>query len=332
MKKKTLLCLVIILWTAIVYNHWRFLPADEDCLRAAALYKETLQNINIPLIGEEYTSMTTTPGSLDAKKSTLEPLIAALVVKMLKETKAGAGKPAGTAIAINASGSFPGFVLACLCACSALRLDAFVIASVGSSSYGANIKGATIADILLSKRVSAFADQENNYPLLAVTPGGSDDRGAELDAGELERLAALLAGNNIPLFRPGDIQEAINFRAALFAEKNCDLLINIGGNHAGAGADADMALLYGIIRPEEVKRYSGDGLIQRYLSSGKQVIQLLNTKKLYAAYKLSFDKRGVLISGGDRLLRYRKPGRLFVLTPPVCLVLFVLFRQKRKGA
>ncbi|MDR3138488.1 MAG: poly-gamma-glutamate system protein [Treponema sp.] len=326
MKKPIILCFALIAWTVVVYNYWRFLPADEDCLRAMALYEEMQRNINKPLIGEEYTPMTTTLGSLEAKKSSLDPIAAALIVKLLKEAQVTAGMP----VAINGSGSFPGFILAGLCACSALRLNAFVIASAGSSSYGANVKGATIADILLDKAVSAATDSGGAYRLLALTPGGSEDRGAGLDAAELKRLAAVLAQNNIPFFRPRNITEAINFRTALFEENNCGLLINIGGNHAAAGDETQMGLLYGLIKPDDAKKYNGDGLMQRYLFSGKQVIQLLNTKKLYAAYKLRFDKEGALISGDARLLRYRKPGRLFVLAPPACLLLLAALRRKMK--
>jgi len=238
-----------------------------------------------------------------------------------------AGARQGTTAAINASGSFPGFVLASLSACHALGVKAVVIASVGASSYGANMYGNTIADILLKDKVRGL-----NHKLLAVTPGGSGDRGLELDAGELKRISLELENQGIPFIRPANLEEAVSLRESLFKDAGCTLLINIGGSHAASGNDSGLGLLAGVIRPDKKKKYGEEGLIQFFLNEAKHVIQVLNIKKLYAAYGLYFDENGELLRGGERLYRYRKLSPFAVILPPVIsLILFGVLRNSRKN-
>jgi len=291
-KKTAAICLCIILSAIVVANFWRFLPPDPDAQRAVSLYSEILKNTTI--VGLEYSPLTTTLGNYAIKKSSENPEIAALMVRLLKD----AGASADTAIAINASGSFPGFLLAALSACSVLGIQAHVIASVGASTFGANIPGNTIADMLLKDSVRALG-----FTLLAVTPGGSGDSGAELDADELERIAQLLEQQGIPFIRPENLAAAIDIRESLFAGTDSALLINIGGNHAATGNDADLALLSGLLKPEPDKTFAEAGLVQRFLSQGKPVIQILNVNRLYKSYGLVFDQNGKLVSGGGRLYR-----------------------------
>ena len=307
-------CLALILWAIAVGNSWRFFPPDSDCVKAASLYTEILAVTTI--VGEEYNSLTTTLGNFAVKKASEDPINAALMVRLLKE----AGASTNSVIAINASGSFPGFVLASLSACKALGLETYVIASVGSSTYGANVSGNTIADILLKDDIAKL-----KFSLLAVTPGGSSDRGSELDHEELDRVSRMLEKSGIPFVRPKGLEEAIALRESLF--RNCTLLINIGGSHASSGEDSGLALMSGIIKANKKKIYKGQGLIQSFLASQKPVIQILNIRKLYAAYGLEFDKNGTIIRGKEKLCRWRKIHPAAALIPVlVILVLLAVFR------
>ena len=295
--KTVVICLAVIFWAIGAANFWRLSPPDPDCVRAVSLYSGILEETSV--IGLEYSSLTTTLGSFAVKKTSENPVTAALMVRLLKE--AGAGSAAELqAVAINASGSFPGFVLAALSACSALDIQAYVIASVGSSAYGANMSGNTIADMLLKDRV-----RQLGFTLLAVTPGGSDDRGMELDEEELERISRMLDEQGVPFIRPAGLADAVALRESMFNEKGCRLLVNIGGGHASGGADTALALESGVLKPNGKKTYKEPGLIQKYLANGRSVIQILNVRKLYAAYGLDFDRNGKL-SGGERLYRWKK--------------------------
>ena len=319
-KKILGICLAIILWAALAANTWRFLPPDPDCVQAVSLYTEILRETTI--IGLDYSSLTTTLGSLAVKKSSENPVVAALLVRLLKD----AGVTSDSVVAINASGSFPGFILASLSACTALGIETYIIASVGSSTYGANMPENTIADILLKDDVRRLA-----YTLLAVTPGGSGDRGLELDAEELERVAKALENRGLSFIRPANLTDAVNLREALLNNAGCTLLVNIGGSHASSGNDADLALMSGILKPDKNKTYPEDGLIQRFLTAGKPVIQILNVNRLYASYGLEFDQDGNPLGGYEELYRRRRSFPLVMFLPVlVVVVLLAVFRYSRK--
>ena len=273
-------------------NFWRFNPPDPDAVRAVALYTEILNSVNI--IGHEYSSLTTTLGSYAVKKVSEDPVAAALMVRLLKDS----GAVPDAVAAINASGSFPGFSLAALSACAVLGIETYVIASVGASTYGANIPGNTIADMLLTDDVRRLG-----FTLLAVTPGGSNDRGQELDPDELERIEALLRVQGIPFIRPAGLEEAIAVRESLFGKAGCSLLVNIGGTHASSGANTGLALLSGIITPDSKLLFDDPGLMQSFLRQGMPVIQILNVRALYSSYGLEFDQTGKITQGRDRALR-----------------------------
>ncbi|NVP25642.1 poly-gamma-glutamate system protein [Treponema phagedenis] len=75
-----------------------------------------------------------TLGNLKAKRTAVNPDIAPMIVKMYHELNL---KP-GDKIAFGLSGSFPGLNIAVISAAQAMNLDAVIISSVGSSTYGAN--------------------------------------------------------------------------------------------------------------------------------------------------------------------------------------------------
>src|SRR3990172_1989426 len=90
---------------------------------------------NSGMLGLSRSVTTTNTGSLEAKRTTLNPNWAAVVVELLHE----AGIEPGVTIAIGVSGSFPALNLAAFAASEVLGLEAISIASVGASSWGANI-------------------------------------------------------------------------------------------------------------------------------------------------------------------------------------------------
>jgi len=286
------ICLLIIFLAVISANLWRLSPRDPVYVKAVSIYANILNEVNI--IGTEYSSLTTTLGSYAIKKTSENPDIAALMTRLLYD----AGISSNSVVAINASGSFPGFTLAVLSACAALDLEAYVIVSIGSSTFGANIPGNTIADMLLKDSVRNLG-----HKVLAITPGGSGDMGLELDAEELERISETMKKHDIPFIRPANLMEAIKLRENLFNIENCDLLINIGGSHASTGANPDLDLLAGIIKPDKNKIYKDSGLVQSFLNLNKPVIQILNVRKLYSVYGLEIDQNGNLLGNTKKLYR-----------------------------
>jgi len=82
------------------------------------------------LIGEEWTTLTTTLGNLSSKRTTTNPDFAALLVDMFIKV----GLKRGDVIAIGASGLFPSLILATLSAAKALDLKPITICALGSST------------------------------------------------------------------------------------------------------------------------------------------------------------------------------------------------------
>ena len=80
-----------------------------------------------------------------------------------------------------------------------------------------------------------------------------------------------------------------------------------------------------------MKKYESAGLIQEFLSKEKNVIQLLNVKKLYAAWGLVFDETGTLRSGAEKVYRIKTPASvIIVILPPLCLAGLLIIRRFRK--
>ena len=312
------LCLGIILWAVLAANLWRFLPPEPDSALAVSLYTEILTDTTV--VGYRFTSLTTTLGSYAIKRSSENPVAAALMLRLLKD----AGVSSDSVVVINASGSFPGFLLATLSACAALGIQPYVIASVGSSSYGANIPGNTIADMLLQDNVRSLG-----FTLLAVTPGGSGDQGFVLDEDELKRVSLALENFRVPFIRPENLAAAIELRTFMFREAGAELLINIGGGHAAIGNDENLALMSGILQPTLDKTFHETGLVQHFLEAGKPVIQILNINRLYESYGLVFDQSGNLISGSERLLRNRQLNPVIYLLPVLVMVILLAVNKYR---
>ncbi|MDR1786228.1 MAG: poly-gamma-glutamate system protein [Spirochaetaceae bacterium] len=252
--------------------------------RAEAAYTEILEGLHgrnrAGIIGEEYTALTTTLGSPEAKLLQLDPAAAGLMARLLKD----AGVRRGAKIAVNASGSFPGFVFASLAACRTLGLDAVLVVSLGASSYGANIPGWTVADMLFAASAMPGAPLAG-VEFAAITPGGSGDAGKELDRAELERAALLAQSHGVPFVVPASLDEALALREAAF--KDCAVLVNVGGNHPSTFASEELSRMGGLIRPTDA--YAGQGLVGNFLSQGKPVIQVLNVRQLFRQFGIGKD-------------------------------------------
>ena len=163
------------------------------------------------LIGPEWTPLTTTSGLIEAKRTSLDPNFAALLVRYFQE----AGLKAGDHVAVGASGSFPGLLIATLCAATEMELDVDVIASFGASMHGATRTELNICRIMRILRENGVVD----YDLLAVSPGGDNDYGESLLFPEArEVIAALAAAEGVSLSTTTDLEKSIARRLELFGE------------------------------------------------------------------------------------------------------------------
>jgi poly-gamma-glutamate system protein len=235
---------------------------------------------NIPyrgMIGSEWSEITTTLGSLEAKRTAADPAFAALLVRLLHDAGAGRSSTVGVVL----SGSFPSLGLAALAAVQAVGARAVVISSLGSSSFGANQPEVTWLD--MESYVASHGGLR--YHSAMVTMGAEGDTGGGLSDEGKRMLRSAALRNGVELRTPRSFHEAVSSRLD-FLEK-ARLVINIGGNQASLGMCPHAPVLpHGIITrlPECV--HPDRGLIERLLARGIPVIHLLNIEALAAEYHL----------------------------------------------
>jgi poly-gamma-glutamate system protein len=280
------------------------------------------------LIGEAHTKLTSTLGSLPAKRTAAAPDAAALLVRMFRQ----AGVREGSMVAVNASGSFPGFALAAVSACGALGAKAVVVLSIGASSWGANRPEYTVFDMFTAAGDRRAFPADYPAEVAAVSPGGADDRGPDLDRDAVEKVLARAEALGIPVIRPASLGDAVAARMALYrARGEPDMLLTIGGNYANSGADPGLSNLSGAILPSRAGDVKGTGLIQEFLRAGKPVVQILDVAGLSAMYGIPFDPHPVRPPGEAPVYRARRIPVLIAAGPPLlALGLYFLVTRRRR--
>lgn len=249
------------------------------------------------ILGADYTYITTTLGAVEAKRTTANPDMAAMVVQMLVK----AGVSPGDTVGAGFSGSFPGLNLAVLCACDAMGVRYVYISSVGSSTYGANQPELTFPDMACRLVKDGLV---SNYPT-AITLGGTNDVGAEMEPQLRQMILNRLEQYEIPIWNIADYEENIAARMNLYEEEGpIACFIGVGGNLTTMGLGYT-ELGQGVLRPRNGLVTPKSGLVERYRAEGIPAIFLLNVKKLVADYGLAYDPE-VLPELGTSAVFFRK--------------------------
>lgn len=244
------------------------------------------------LIGVEWSSITTTLGDLQAKRTAANPLWAAYVARRM----ADAGVREGDVVWATFSGSFPGLNLAVMAAAQAMDVRLYAVSSLSASMWGANLPGFTWADMEAAVRGAGLL----SHGSVAVTLGGDYDRGPELFAGlagdpggGAAALREAASRHSWPLLEPADLQEAVEMRIHALAEagrrERPSLLINAGGGHASLGDCRDPWPTGLTVGPRACRGVPG--LMHVMSADGVPVLHLLNVRALAAATGIPFDGR-----------------------------------------
>lgn len=234
------------------------------------------------LLGDYVTEITTTLGAPEAKRTTANSDMAALAVTLLRE----AGVREGDTVGAGFSGSFPALDLAVLCACDAMGVRCVYIASVGSSTYGANQPELTLPDIVCR----LVQDGCLSTLPAAITPGGAYDIGYDMEQDVLSDILTRLERYGVPIVRESSFSENIAWRMALYESLGpiC-CFVGVGGNVTTLGRDGT-TLRQGVTYPGRTGLISErSGLLERYSAAGLPVVQFLNIKQLVADYALPYD-------------------------------------------
>ena len=283
----------------------------EACVRAVRALKEEMgvpinaaaDSNDTGVIGQDYSAITTTLGELEAKRTSTNPNMAAVVVDMFHEL----GLEAGDKVAVNCSGSFPALNIAVLCAVDVLGLDPMIISSFGASTHGANDPELTYLDMERYLYEQGLLEHKSDY----FSIGGMEDVGKEMDPRTVETIVARLEGYGYAFFRDDDLLHNVRTRYQMYrdyGEIRC--FVNVGGNDASFGDSSVMVHADGGILTELSERDNSTGLVQLFLKDGTPVAHLLNIKSLAADYGLPIDPSPVPPPGEGGVYetyRYNKP-------------------------
>ena len=187
------------------------------------------------LIGLSMTEITTDSGDLYAKRSSVNPNMAAIFVEWLSELDL----KEGDTVAVQATGSYPAIDIAMLAAIKTLKLKPLIIFSAGASQFGANRPGFTWPDIYHNLVKKGIFD----YDILGITLGGSHDNGYGMTPGAILKLNDAIKRNNykvinIPYENATNTSIATRikmYKEAIGADDKIKAYINVGGNMASIG-------------------------------------------------------------------------------------------------
>lgn len=238
------------------------------------------------LIGPYYSPLMSTMGYPDLKRTTLDPNAAAVMASYYLE----AGLKPGDVLGIGTSGSFPGYAIASLCAATEMGLSAKVIASYGSSMYGATRPELNIVKIIQLLIDSNVIDVE----LTAVSPGGHADSGVGSLDGFLydntrELVLQLAAESEELLIDEGSTAASIKKRLELFGKLDC--FVNVGGAGANSGSSSfSLDFPPGLVMHlDNIPKDENRGLVFEYAEQGIPVINILNIKQICSDKGMEFD-------------------------------------------
>ena len=247
---------------------------DEKLRRGLSIQKSDDLN-ETGLIGDYFPSITTTLGNLEAKRTSVNPNAAALVVRLLYD----AGVRPGDRIAVNCSASFPALNLAVLCAMDAMELEGMIFSSVGASTYGANLEEFTYPDMEYFLYTGGYIHRKSEF----VSFGGANDQGLEFSEDVKNSIRIRLAGLGYQIWETADLDE--NIQARLDCYGNIACFVNVGGNLVSTGGSTAYDSGSGLLEDS----FDHRGLIGQYWTREIPVLHLLNLKKLFPQYGLPVD-------------------------------------------
>lgn len=233
------------------------------------------------LIGDEYNVLTTTLGSLSAKRSAENPIWAAALVRELWHF----GLKKDDVLALGMSGSFPGLNIALISAAQALGLRVLAVSSVTASSYGANQQGFTWPEMELRLARAGILPSVS----FGLSLGGSEDSGLDLQPEGRELAEGIARDSSVALgarlLGAAGLEESVEERLALYKEvakgRRISLYVNIGGTQASMGeGSAVLELSSGFIEPRAFDLGRNRGVMARMMEAGVPVLSLLNVREL----------------------------------------------------
>jgi poly-gamma-glutamate system protein len=295
------------------------------------LFDEALDPNHTGLIGLEYSEITTTLGSLEAKRTTTNPNMAAVIVQLLEES----GVSAGDTIAVGCSGSFPALAIATLAASRSLGVHPVVILSLGASSFGATRTDQTLLDLYEVLRKSGDFDG----PAAAVSLGGAGDVGSDFEPEVRKKLIDQIRQSGVPFLYQADLQQNVAERMKIYfgssSRRRIAAFVNIGGSYADMGTNpAVLKLEPGVNKQMTIPaREEEHGVVFAMAKRHIPVVHLLHVKGLALKYGLPWDPMPlpVVSGGGVSYARSGFNGVTWTLTGAYFSLIILVFVYYRKA-
>lgn len=238
---------------------------------------------NTGLIGDLLTPVTTNPGQLQAKQTSLNPNFAAVVVHLLKR----AHIEPGDVVAVGLSGSFPAINICTLAAIEVAGAHPLIVTSAGSSQWGANLPG-----FMWPEMEKLLVDQRLLHTRsLALTRGGIDDRALGLPKDSRRLLDDAMVRTGLPVLEVENFTDSVDKRMALFREKAGErpikAYINVGGGTTSVGTKVGKNLFKPGLNLD-IPRGAGaiDSVMTRFSLQGVPIIHLTQIVELAHEYGL----------------------------------------------
>ena len=253
---------------------------SQHCVETGIPLEAGLDPNRTCLIGPQLGPLFTSLGQLEAKRTTLNPDMAGLMVHLLQ----AAGVSAGDTVAVGASGSFPGLWLATLSAIRALNAHPVTILSLGASSYGAS----RIELHLLDLHRLLAGEGVLSGPPAAVSIGGGQDVGLDLEPDVRQALRLQVAEAQIPFLDEPELPTNVARRMGIYG--NPDAFVNIGGAYANLGASPlVLEVPAGLTTSVELPAPQDRGVLFEMTARGIPVIHLLHIRGLALRHGLAWD-------------------------------------------
>ena len=235
------------------------------------------------MIGTAMSPVTSLPGHLKAKQTSVNPNFAAVAVDLLQQ----AGVEEGDLVAVGCTGSLPALNTCLFAAIEAIGAQPVIIHSAASSQFGANTPDMLWLDmeqVLYDEGIISFRST-------AGTLGGFGDRGRGMTADSQALLAASLERSGVPQIRLSTLAQSIDLRMETYrtAAHNQPIkaYVNVGGGAASIhGEDGREAFGGGLTTTLSNEAKQIDCVATRYAAMGVPVINLGNTVSLAEAYGL----------------------------------------------
>ncbi len=280
------------------------------------------------------TSITTTEGVLEAKRTSCNPNWSAVIIQMFMRAKLKAGDEVGMMF----SGSFPAMNICALAAAQVYGLKTCVMAGIGASYYGANQPDFTFFDMseyLCDKDILTVG-------IDYVSLGGNDDIGSDFrNASEKNAILNRINQSDATYIYEEDFKANIDLRLSYFDRDIPDMkfFLNVGGTMVsfGKGLSALNGNYSGFYSATTIKQFEKRkddyGLLQCLQLKGLPVASLINIKNLAVTYGIPYDSSSIpsIGSGPEYYV-----DSYSVVYPIIALVLSIgfcgfFFYLRRKG-